>query len=76
MDYGSDAQALENILIKTAGTVSALAGVVGEIQRWVDGVLSNLTQGVSDSLKETSELVGAVIIEGVFALLASGGLNS
>jgi hypothetical protein len=75
MDYGSDVQDLENILIKTAGTFSALADVLGEMQKWVDGTLSNLTQQVYDSFKETSQLLNAVMTEGLFALLASGGVN-
>jgi hypothetical protein len=75
MDYGSDVQDLENILIKTAGTFSAFADVLGEMQKWVDGTLSNLTQQVYDSFKQTSQLLNAVLTEGLFALLASGGVN-
>ena len=75
MDYGPEAQDLENILVKTAATFDRLADTMTTMQDYVDGVVGAITLGVSDSLKETSTLLGAVIQEGLLALLAGGGLN-
>ena len=75
MDYGSDVQDLENILVRIAGTFEGLGELMKQLQDWIDGVLSNLTLGVSDSLKQTSQMLTAVIHEGLFALLAEGGAN-
>jgi hypothetical protein len=75
MDYGSDAQDLENILVKTAATFDSLAELLGGIQEQIDGLVSSITMGVSDSIKQTSQMLSAVMREGLFALLASGGFN-
>ena len=75
MDYGPELQDLENILVKTAATFSGLAELMSGVQEYVDGVVNTITLGVSDSLKQTSQTLTAVIHEGLFALLASGGVN-
>ena len=49
MDYGQASQDLVNILIKTAGTFSALADVLGEVQDFVDGVVNTITLGLAES---------------------------
>jgi hypothetical protein len=74
-DYGSDMQDMENILVKTAGTFSHLASVMGEVQTFIDGALSTFTQGVSDALEADLALASAVMREGLYALLATGGVN-
>jgi len=75
MDYGADLQDLENILIKIAGTFSGLAELLGGVQRYIDGALSSITLGVTDSLATTTKMITAVMNEGLYALLASGGVN-
>jgi hypothetical protein len=75
MDYGPELQDLENILVKTAATFDGLADLMSGIQERVDGIVQTITLGVSTSLKETSQMLTAVIHEGLFALLASGGVN-
>ena len=75
MDYGADLQDLENILVKTAGTFSALADLMTNIKQFVDGTISTITLGLSDSLSQTSQMVNAAMNEGLYALLASGGVN-
>jgi len=75
VDYGADIQDLENILVKTAAKFSSLADVMSGIQHVVDGAVSTLTLGLSDSLSQTAQVVTAVMNEGLYALLASGGFN-
>lgn len=74
-DYGGDLQDLENFLVKVAGTFQCVGELMGEVSDYIDGVLSNITQGVSDSIQQTSGLISATITEGLEALVVSAGLN-
>ena len=74
-DYGSELQDLENFLIKVGGTFECIAEVMGKIQRFVDGIESAITFGISDELQKTSNLISAVIREGLLALMVDAGVN-
>jgi zinc dependent phospholipase C len=69
-DYGSELQDLESFLVKVGGTVDCVGELLGKVRRWVSGLESEITLGVVDSLKETSQLLHGVISEGFLALLA------
>ena len=75
MDYGSDAQDLANLLVRAAAAFDSLASLMAGVQERIDGLVSSITMGVSDSIKEQAGLLSAVIQEGLFATLASGGFN-
>jgi Zinc dependent phospholipase C len=75
MDYASDVQDLENILVKAAATFDSLGALMAGVQQYVDSTLSAVSNGLSDSIRDTSKLLSAVTQEGLFALLASGGFN-
>jgi hypothetical protein len=75
MDYGSDAQDLANLLVRAAAAFDSLASLMAGVQERIDGLVSSITMGVSDSIKEQAGLLSAVIQEGLFAALASGGFN-
>ena len=74
-DYGSGLQDLENFLVKTAGTFQCIAETLGKLDRFVSGIESTITFGVSDELEKTSKTISAVIHEGLLALLVSTGAN-
>src|SRR5881398_2162006 len=56
-DYGGDLQALENYLIKVTGTFDSIAEFMGKADRYINGVLSQITLGVIDSFEETFGLL-------------------
>src|SRR3954462_14551318 len=64
-DYGGDLQELENFLIKVAGTVQCIGELMGKVSRYVEGVESVITFGVTDSLHQTFDLIAAALNEGV-----------
>ena len=68
-DYGGDLQDLENYLIKIAGSFDCIGELMGKVGRYVDGVETQITFGVSDSIKETFGLIGAALNEGLLALI-------
>jgi len=75
-DYGGDLQDLENFLIKVAGTFSCIGELMGKVGRYIDGVESNITLGVTDSLHQTFDLIKAALNEGVLALIVGpAGMN-
>src|SRR5256885_5308806 len=75
-DYGSDLQDLENFLIKVAGTFECIGELMGKINRYVSGLESIITFGISDSLHQTFDLIKAALNEGVLALLVGpAGVN-
>lgn len=74
-DYGADLQDLENFLMKVGGSFECVAELMGKVSRYIDGVESEITLGVSDSLHDTFNLIGAVFKEGLMALVVDGGVN-
>jgi Zinc dependent phospholipase C len=75
-DYGRDLQDLENFLIKVAGTFDCIGELMGEVGRYVDGIESVITFGISDSMQQTFNLIKAAINEGVLALIVGpAGVN-
>ena len=68
-DYGGDLQDLENFLIKVAGTFQCIDELMGKVSRFIDGVESEITFGVSDSLHQTFDLIKASLTEGLLALI-------
>ena len=47
-DYGANVQDLENFLVKVAATFDSLGEVMGQIDRYISGVESQITLGVVD----------------------------
>jgi Zinc dependent phospholipase C len=74
-DFGADLQDLENFLIKVGGTFECIGELMDEISEFVDGVLSTITFGISDSLEQTSSLLVGILKEGLLAALVNTGLN-
>lgn len=74
-DYGGDLQDLENFFVKVAGSFECIGELSEEINRYIDGTLSNITNGVTDSLQQTFGLISGTITEGLEALIISSGLN-
>ena len=74
-DYGADLQDLENFLMKVAGTFQCLGELMGKIDRYVSGIESVITFGISDELKATFSLISGVFNEGLMALIINGGVN-
>lgn len=75
-DYGGELQDLENFLIKVAGTFECIGELMGKVGRYVDGVESQITFGVTDSIHKTFDLIGAALNEGVLALIVGpAGVN-
>lgn len=74
-DYGGALQDLEDFLLKVGGTFQCIGELMGKVDRFVSGVESEITLGVSDSLKETFGLVTGVVKEGFLALLVNTGIN-
>lgn len=74
-DFGGDLQDLENFLIKIGGTFECIGDLMDEIGEFVDGVLSTITLGVSDSLEQTSNLLVGILQQGLLATLVNTGLN-
>lgn len=68
-DYGGDLQDLENFLIKVAGTFECIGELMGKVGRYVDGVESQITFGISNSLHQTFGLIGGALNEGLLALV-------
>jgi Zinc dependent phospholipase C len=68
-DYGGDLQALENFMVKVAGSASAIAELMGGITRYVDGTLNVLTLQLFGDIKKTFDLIVAAVNEGLLALL-------
>ena len=68
-DYGGDLQDLENFLIKVAGSFECIGKLMGDVNRFVSGVESTITFGISDSLKQTFDLITATFNEGILALI-------
>ena len=75
-DYGSDLQDLENFLIKIGGTFECISELMGQVDRYVSGLESAITFGVSDELKKTFDLISGVIKQGVLALIVDAGFNA
>jgi hypothetical protein len=75
-DYGGDLQDLENFLIKVAGSFTAIGDLMGEVQRYINGVESVITFGITDSIHQTFDLVTGTLNEGLLAALVGPlGLN-
>jgi len=75
-DYGGDLQDLENFLIKVAGTFDCIGELMGKIGRYIDGLESIITFGVTDSLQQTFNLITSTVNEGVMAaIVGPAGLN-
>lgn len=75
-DYGGDLQDLENFLVKVAGSFQAIGELMGKVNRYVSGLESEITLGISDSLKQTFSLITGSFTEGILALLVGPtGLN-
>jgi Zinc dependent phospholipase C len=74
-DYGEDLQELENFLVKIGGTFSCIGDLMGKVSRYVDGVESEITHGVTDSLHQTFSLITSVVREGFLALMVNAGIN-
>src|SRR5215831_15119231 len=66
-DYGGDLQDLENFLIKVAGSFECIAELMGQLNRYVSGLESDITFGVSDQLQKSFNLISATINEGFMA---------
>lgn len=75
-DYGSDLQDLENFLIKVGGTFECISELMGKVNRYVGGIESVITFGVSDSLQETFGLINGVVKEGLLSLIVDAGFNA
>lgn len=75
-DYGSDLQDLENFLIKVAGSFECIGELMERVGRFINGVESQITFGVSDSIHQTFNLIKASVTEGVLALIVGpAGVN-
>src|SRR5262249_9056903 len=72
---GGFQQDLEDFLVKVAGTFEAIADVMGQIQRYIDGLLNDLTVGILDNIQNTVNLIAGVIKEFFLSLLVDNGLN-
>lgn len=74
-DYGADLQDLENFLMKVAGTFQCVGELMGKIDRYVSGIESVITFGISDELQKSFTLLSAAFNEGLMALIINGGVN-
>jgi hypothetical protein len=74
-DYSSGLQDLENFLLKVQGSFSCLSEAIGEINQYVTGELDRITNDVTASLRETTELALGVIRNQILALLVEAGYN-
>jgi len=74
-DYGSELQDLEDFLVKVGGTFECIGELMGKVDRFVSGIESEITLGISDSIKQTFGLINGVIKEGFLALIANAGIN-
>ena len=75
-DYGGELQDLENFLIKVAGSFESIGELMGEVNRYVNGVESVITFGISDSLHQTFDLIMGTFNEGLLALMVGpAGIN-
>jgi hypothetical protein len=75
-DYGSDLQDLENFLVKIGGTFECISELMGKVDRYVSGIESTITFGISDELNKTFNLISGVIKEGLLALVVDAGFNA
>jgi hypothetical protein len=74
-DYGDELQWFENFVTKVGGTFECIGELIEKIDRFVSGVESELTFGVSDSIKQTFELVHGILKEAIVALVVDAGFN-
>jgi hypothetical protein len=74
-DYGSDLQDLENYLVKVAGSFECISELMGQVDRYIGGIESEITFGVIDALKKTFDLISGTINEGLMALVVEAGFN-
>jgi hypothetical protein len=75
-DYGGALQDLENFLIKVGGTFECVGELMGKVNRYVSGVESVITFGITDSLQQTFNLISAAFNEGILALIVGpAGVN-
>lgn len=75
-DYGGELQDLQNFLIKVAGTFECVGELMDKVNRYVRGVESTITFGISDSLHQTFDLIKAAFTEGILALMVGpAGVN-
>jgi hypothetical protein len=62
-------QDLENFLMKVEGTFQCLGELMGKLDRYVSGVESVITLGITKSLQESFKLISGIIREGEMALV-------
>lgn len=75
-DYGGDLQDLENFLVKVAGTYECIGELMEKVNRYVSGIESTITFGISDSLHQTFDLIKATLNQGLLAMLVGpAGVN-
>jgi hypothetical protein len=75
LDYGRGIQDFENLLLKVGGTFECVAELMGELGRFVDGVVDEITLGVAGDLRKTAELLHGVMLDGFLAALVKVGVN-
>ncbi len=74
-DYGADLQDYENFLIKVGGSFECMSEIMEKTTRYIKGEASIITQGVVDSLFQTSTLLTGVIKNSLLALIVKAGFN-
>jgi hypothetical protein len=74
-DYGADLQDFENFMVKVGGSFQCLGDLMEQVGTYVSGVESNITFGISDSLKASTDLLIGILKEGLLGLTVVEGVN-
>jgi hypothetical protein len=70
-DYGPGLQDFENLLVKVGATFQSISEISEKINTYINDVESELTDGVTDSIRETFSLIRGVIKEGILDVAIS-----
>lgn len=74
-DYGSELQDIEDFYIKVIGTFEAIGDALGQIQRYIDGVVNTLTLDIVEQIENTVSLITGVVKDFALGLLIESGYN-
>jgi hypothetical protein len=74
-DYRPEVQDLEDFLVKVGGTFEAILDVMGQIQRYIDGVVNEITLGIVEGLENTVALISGTVKNFILGLLVDNGYN-
>jgi len=62
-------QDFANFLLKVAGTYQCISELMEKVDRYVSGIESTITFGVSDSLQQSFDLIKATLNQGLLAMI-------